>query len=97
MVQTGKKGRSSLCGRLCCQNPWGIVFELHQLNVPWDDMQSREIGLLDDIPQWTLLGVVSERSVKRFIRTNVKLWLESKEGRQTRLRIQVNRQYSVAS
>src|SRR5260370_41007803 len=73
------------------------MLELHEFELPWNDVQVRNVGAADDLWHFPAVGVVANGAVDRFILADIKLGLMPEECREARLRIEVDCEDPVAA
>ena len=72
------------------------MLELHQLEIGGHEIQIGEVGAPYDVRQVAAHAGVSHGAVERLVFTDVEFRLDAMQGRQARLRIEVDRQNSVS-
>src|SRR5258708_8508043 len=73
------------------------MLELHEFELPWNDVQVRNVGAADDLWHFPAVGVVANGAVDRFILADIKLGLMPEECREASLRIEVDWEDPVAA
>jgi hypothetical protein len=73
------------------------MLELHEFELPWNDVKVRNVGAADDLRHFPAVGVVANGAVDRFILADIKFGLMPKKCREARLRIEVDCKDPVAT
>lgn len=95
LADAGKKQGISRCATH--QGAGRVVFEFHKLQVARNDMEIWNIGATNDLGDRPAFVVVTDRAIKRFIRTDINLRLMTEESGQTGLRIEIDGKYPVTA
>ena len=56
------------------------MLKFHELEVAWNDVQSREVCFLDHLADLPDLVIVTDCAVEGLVLTNVEFWLEAMES-----------------